>query len=208
VFIGILLGRGDEYYIYNLLLSLLAWRWVSSSITTSTNSIIARSSLINQVYIPKYIFPLTQVFYSTWKFLIIFSFLLLGYSLLGIYSANLLFVPLVLVIFFLFAVGGSLLVAAVTPFAQDFKYLVPQVMQVIFYGSGVVFDKSFVPEKFHSYLELNPLFNCFEQLKNVVVRGVSPDFASLGASFCIAVSIIGLGAAILFRFDKVYPKII
>jgi len=208
VFIGVLLGRGDENYIYNLLVSLLTWRWVSSSISTSTNSIIARSSLINQVYIPKYIFPITQVFYTTWKFLIIFTLLLVGYSLAGIYGVNFIYIPLVLLVFFMFAVSGALLVGAITPFAQDFKYLVPQVLQVVFYGSGVVFDKGFVPEKFHPYLELNPLFNCFEQLKNIIVRGVRPDFASLGVSALIASIVICLSVFILIRFDKVYPKLI
>jgi len=209
VFIGLLLGRGGPLYIYSLLASLLTWRWISNSIKTSVNCIVKKRTLIHQVYIQKYIFPLTEVLYSTWKYLVIFSLLCLIYIFLGLGNLYYLtYLPLILVIFFFLATGGAFLAAAITPFIPDFKYIVPQLLTILFYGSGVIFDKALVPNKFHSILELNPLFNCFEAFKSVVVYNKPPNLQHLAIVFLIALILNIAGCWILRKFDREYPKVI
>jgi len=208
VFIGLLLQRGDENYIYTLFIGLLTWKWIAKAITTSTGSIIAKNGLINQVYIPKYIFPVSEVLYSTWKYLIILIFLLLFFVAVGFGSSlYLIHLPPILLIFFLICLGGSLVSAAITPFVPDFKYLIPQLLQILFYGSGVIFDKGIVPKKYHYILELNPLFNCFEALKGVTIFKRSPNYNHLFPAFLIGLGLVYLGLWIIKRNDKVYPKI-
>src|SRR5699024_6564307 len=55
----IILDRGGEDYAVFLVIGLVVWRWISSSINTSAKSILRYSSIINQVYLPKSIFPLS-----------------------------------------------------------------------------------------------------------------------------------------------------
>ncbi len=209
VFVGVLLGRGGPLYVYSLMVGLLTWRWVSNAIKTSVNSIIVKRALINQVYIQKFIFPLTEVLYSTWKYLIIFSVLTLIYLLLGFGNLYYLtYLPFILFIFLLLATGGSFIAASITPFVPDIQFIVPQVLMILFYGSGVIFDKAFVPEKFHAILELNPLFNCFEALKNVMIYNTEPNIGKLLLVFVIAILLNAVGLWILVVNDRRYPKVI
>ena len=58
----IVLGRGGENYAVFLVIGLVAWRWVSTTINSSARAILKYSSIINQVYLPKMIFPMTISF--------------------------------------------------------------------------------------------------------------------------------------------------
>src|SRR5690625_5591259 len=62
----IILDRGGENYALFLVIGLVVWRWISSSINSSAKSVLRYSSIIRQVYLPKSIFPLsftiTQLF--------------------------------------------------------------------------------------------------------------------------------------------------
>ena len=53
-------ARGADYGIY-LATGLIAWRWMATSISTATRSIISQSGIITQVYLPKVTFPLCTV---------------------------------------------------------------------------------------------------------------------------------------------------
>src|SRR5690625_280590 len=56
----IVLGRSHDEFSYALFLvvGLVVWRWISTTINSSSKSILRYSSIINQVALPKAIFPL------------------------------------------------------------------------------------------------------------------------------------------------------
>src|SRR5690625_6008773 len=51
--VGIILQRGGENFAVFLVIGLVAWRWMQTTINSSAKSIIRYSSIINQVYLPK-----------------------------------------------------------------------------------------------------------------------------------------------------------
>lgn len=55
----IILQRGGPDFAVFLVIGLVVWRWISSSINSSANSVLRYSSIINQVYLPKFLFPLS-----------------------------------------------------------------------------------------------------------------------------------------------------
>jgi len=50
--------RGGEGYGIFLVIGMVVWRWLNSSVAAASRSIVAQSSIITQVYLPKAIFPL------------------------------------------------------------------------------------------------------------------------------------------------------
>src|SRR5690625_1723358 len=75
----VILERGGENFAVYLAIGLVVWRWISASINSSAKSILRYSSIINQVYLPKSIFPLsftiTQVFNFAFCLVVIAIFL-------------------------------------------------------------------------------------------------------------------------------------
>ena len=76
----IVLERGGENYPLFLVIGLVAWRWISMIINASSRSILRYSSIVNQVALPKAIFPLsftlTQLFNFMFGLIVMAIFLI------------------------------------------------------------------------------------------------------------------------------------
>src|SRR3546814_3468686 len=57
----IILGSGIAYFAIYLLSGLLAWNMFNGSVTAATGSIVNNGSLVNKVYFPREILPLSTV---------------------------------------------------------------------------------------------------------------------------------------------------
>lgn len=101
----------------------LIFAFNSESTTTALNSIISNASLIKKVYIPKYLFPLSNV---------LSGLVNLGFSLIAMFivmlitdapfHATLLLLPIPIFYTFLFSVGLGILLSAVTVFFRDIAH--------------------------------------------------------------------------------------
>ena len=83
VLFGIGLRQGGDNFLFFLLCGLVPWKWFSSTLNSGSRSIVANAGLINQVYLPKYVFPLIVVVINTFKFTLVFPVLLLILILSG-----------------------------------------------------------------------------------------------------------------------------
>lgn len=76
----IILDRGGENFGLFLVVGLVVWRWVSTSMNSASKSILRYSSIINRVYLPKSLFPisftLTQLFNFGFGLIVIAGFLI------------------------------------------------------------------------------------------------------------------------------------
>ena len=61
--------EGVNYLVY-LMIGIVVWNYFTDATGVSLGSIIDNFSLISKVYIPKYIFPLSKVLFSTINFLL------------------------------------------------------------------------------------------------------------------------------------------
>ena len=66
-----------------LLVGTFAWQWFHNSVMLSANSIILKSGVMQQVYLPKAVFPVVSVLNGTWKFLCTSTVMTIALWLLG-----------------------------------------------------------------------------------------------------------------------------
>ena len=76
-----------------LLVGTFAWQWFQNSVMLAANSIILKSGVMQQVYLPKAVFPLVSILNGTWKFLCTFGVMTLVLWMLG-YPPNEAYLPL------------------------------------------------------------------------------------------------------------------
>jgi lipopolysaccharide transport system permease protein len=69
----VFLNSGADDYIPFLFLGLLTWKWLESSAAKSSFSILNELHIIRKINIHKAIFPLSEICYQTWKFIIVFG---------------------------------------------------------------------------------------------------------------------------------------
>jgi lipopolysaccharide transport system permease protein len=73
---GLGLRQGGPDYVPFLLSGMVAWKWFDGSVRQASNCIVMNAGLIQQIFVPKYVFGLIQIFTNTFKFLLILVLLI------------------------------------------------------------------------------------------------------------------------------------
>jgi lipopolysaccharide transport system permease protein len=204
------LKRGGPGFVTFLLCGLVTWKWFASTVTAGSGVLGVNAAVMQQVYLPKVIFPLVLVVVNTFKFGVSLSLLLL-FLILNPHStvtACWLVLPALIVMQLLLIVSLTLLVAAVVPFLPDLKLLLDNLLMLMFFLSGILFKiKEMSPEMQH-LLRFNPMLLLIEAYRAVLLDNRLPEWNPL--LVVTAISILCLcGGVMLFRkYDRVYPKIV
>jgi lipopolysaccharide transport system permease protein len=86
----------------------------------------------------------------------------------------------------LFAMGLSILLAALQVRFRDVGLAIPLLMQVWMFATPVVYPLSAVPARLRSLYVLNPMVGIVENFRRVVIEGVAPDLESFWYSLGIS----------------------
>jgi lipopolysaccharide transport system permease protein len=204
-----LFRRGDESFIVFLLTGLIAWKWFHTTVATGASSLIANVGLMNQVYLPKIVFPLTGIAVNTFKFIIILLILVL---LLQFTPAKVTWawtlLPVLVITQLLLIVAVTCLLAAIMPFFPDLRIILDNLLMMLLFLSGIFFDISRMPESVQKYFWLNPMAVVIGLYRRVLIEGLPPDWNQIFGIVSFSCIVMLLTGWIYYRFDRVFPKII
>jgi len=201
--------RGGADVVPFLLVGLVVWKWFATSVATGSVSIKRVAGLIQQIYVPKYVFVWVSVITNFMRFIVVLALLLVFLLVYGAQPslAWLGLVPVVLVQGLLvFGVAG--IFAALVPFAEDLRILVNNGLTLMFFLSGIFFDISKAPESMMPYLYMNPMVSLIDAYRDVLLKGVWPDWGGLFLVGCFSGLLSLIAFYLLRRFDRHYPKIL
>lgn len=206
---ALIFQRGGEGFVPFLLCGLVAWKWFGSTVSQCANSIPSNAGLMNQVYIPKYLFPAIVIIVGTIKFLVVLALFLLFLVVYGVSpSETWLIVPIILLTQFVLIAAVSGLVAAMVPVVPDIRLILDNVLMLFFFLSGIFFDIKDVPDDIRSILILNPMAVIIDSLRVALIDNKWPDMLSLGLVFLFSITALWLVGRLLKHYDRIYPKIL
>lgn len=204
---GALLNRGGQDFVFYLTVGVVFWLWFSNIVSHSVLSILGAGPLINQVYVPKIILPLTIVLVDSFKQSIVIVILLLfmGYAY-GVSSAWLA-LPVLFAVQFLVNTSAALVVSALTPFVPDLRFVVSLGLNMLMFFSGIFYDVSAISKKYHDAFMLNPIANLITQYREVLLLRSWPDWSAILNISIGSIGIIILMALFIKRNDCLYPRL-
>ena len=190
---------------------LTIWNFFSGAVAASTGSITGAGYLLNKVYFPRAILPLSTVLSSLVTFAFEFAVLLIAVLVtLGLPSPHILWAPVILGVAALLTFGFALVLSAVTVFLRDTAHFVGVFLQLWFWGTPVIYSLQFV--KGHpglvDLLKLNPLTGLVVSFRNIVVLDQAPAFRLLAYDAAFAVVLLALGAWAFGRWQRVFSEIV
>ena len=210
VVFAIFLSRGGPNFVVFLVCGKIPFLWFSKGITHSSGSIVAGRGLINQVSLPKSFFPLLVIFQDAFKQVVVFIFMFLLIFLNGM-EVSWVWLSVIFVILtqLLLIIAAGLVVAAITPFLPDFKYLIATSMMALMLGSGVFYSykEVLLPEHQRFFL-MNPVANLIKNYRQVLMDNMSPDWGALGSICAVSITIIILMTLYYRKTDTIYARLI
>jgi len=192
-----------NYPVY-LLSGVVCFNFFKETTDMCLSSISGNASLINKVYIPKYIFPLAKTMSSSINLGISLVPLLLVSLLLGVtLHKSILLMFYFLACLVVFSLGFGLLLSAFMVFFRDIQFLWGVFIQIWQYATPIFYPAEIVPEKYRFIIRFNPLYHFIGNLRKCLINGISPE--PIAYIYCLIFAIMSLLIG-LFVFKKTQDK--
>jgi len=199
---------GVPYSVFSLT-ALVPWTYFSTSLSGSSNSLVASSNLITKVYFPRLVIPFAPVIAGLVDFSIAFVILLFVMLAYGIVpgAVALALIPWLLLAMLLTSAGVGCWLAALNIQYRDVKYVVPFLMQLWMYASPIVYPMSVVPERFRALYSLNPMVGVIEGFRSALLGTQPVPWGSVGFSFVAGFVLFVSGALYFRRTENVFADV-
>lgn len=198
-------GAADPVLIYA---ALLPWFFFASSVTASTNSLVANANMLRKVYFPRLIVPLASVGAPLVDYFVAFLALIGLMAWYGLApTAAFLLLPLCILSTIIAALGVGILLSALTVSYRDFRYVAPFLVQVLFFLSPVLYTAADVPETYRWILGLNPMGGVIEAFRSVVL-GHAIDWSLWLSSTQVGMVCLLVGLWRFSRAERLFADVI
>ncbi|MBN8968290.1 MAG: ABC transporter permease [Rhizobiales bacterium] len=186
---------------------LVAWQYFSRAVSNGSSSLLSNANIINKVYFPRMVLPISSVLASLVDFAVNLAVLFVFVIIYGrFFNFQIIFLPLFVALLMLLVIGISLLLSALNAVYRDISHIVPFLLQTWMYLTPIIYPVDLVPQAWRWVLYLNPL--------TMVVQGmrwsVFPDAVQLDwVGFAVSLPIIAiLFAAGLAVFRLIEPVVV
>lgn len=202
-----ILKISQENYPMFLFVALLPWIFFTTSVQGATTSIVGGGSLVKKIFFPRMVLPLAVVFTNLMNYLygLIIVFAALWFTGISL-TFNILWLPVVLLVEFIFVVGLALILSALYVKFRDLEHLVGVVTFVWFYLTPIVFPITIFPSKVAEYLGYNPMVPIITSFRNILLDGKPPEWGQLAYALLIGVILTVIGIIVFRRSQKTFAE--
>lgn len=191
----------DNKYAYALYLmaGTLCWALFSETVSKCLMLFIDSGNLMKKMAFPRICLPLIAAGTVLVNNVLLLVAILLVFAVLGhMPSTHMLWLPVLMLVTLMLAMGVGLLLGTMNVFMRDVGQVVPVVLQALFWLTPVVYNISILSQGLQHWFKYNPLYPVVTSYQNIMVFGKSPLWADLGALAVVSVVILLL-ALIVFR---------
>lgn len=144
---------------------LLLWNTFSSGLSTSANSMVNNAAIIKKIYFPRLVIPVSSVLVALFDFLMAFLIFIpvLIYYQQPLSADAIWSWPLAIFASLIATLGPGALLAALNVKYRDFRYVIPFLVQVLFFLTPVIYPISLLKYPALQYfLALSPMYAAIE----------------------------------------------
>ena len=182
-------------FIIYLLCGIICFNFFNEATNMGLMSIVSNASLINKVYVPKYIYPFSRTVSSCINLLLslIPLFLMMFITQTPLRLATLL-LPVVLVFLFFLGYGVGLILATLMVFFRDTQFLWNIFSMLLMYMTPIFYPDTIIPDYFMPIYKLNPLYHVIRFMRSILINGVCPEPKALlyCAIVCFVPFLVGI----------------
>lgn len=210
LFFGILAkvpSNGIPYPLFTYT-ALLPWTLFSEGIARSSMSLVQDANLVQKVYFPRLIMPLSSILSPVVDFAIALTILvgmMFYYGYLP--TVRVLWLPVFVLLAMVTALGVGLWLSAINVKYRDVRYVIPFLTQLWLFASPVVYSSSLVPVRFQAFYGLNPMAGVIEGFRWVLL-GAEPPSSLIAVSIIVVLIVLVSGAFYFRRSEKTFADVV
>ena len=174
---------------------LLPWQLFAFGLSQSSTSLVANQHLINKVYFPRLIIPISSILVGLLDFAVAFGLLL---GMMAYYHVmpgrNVLLLPFFLLLTVATSLAAGIWLSALNVRYRDVQYTLGFLTQFWMLATPVGYPASAIPERWRWVIAVNPMASVVEGFRWAVLgQGSGPDkFLAISATMLVVLLITGL----------------
>ena len=156
--------------------------------------------MVKKIYFPREVLPISFVTsaFVNMLFCFIMIFLVIAFSGRGINFVALLFLPLIMIIEYIMALGLTFIVSGLTVYFRDMEHIIGVIMMAWIYLTPIMYSIEMVPERLRGVYVLNPMTPVVQVYQQILYYKEIPTMGSV-----LHAGLFGLiclvGGAIIFK---------
>ena len=202
-------GGGGGYNAVFILTGLLAWQFLSASLTSATTSLLDNQNLVTKVKFPREVIPLATIGVAIVNLAVGGLLLLALYTVLvgGFPGMGLIWVALIFLIQLALVLGLALLCSTLNASFRDVSYMVNAGLLFGFYATPVFYQPGLVRDALTDHgldalyplYFLNPMAGLITGYRQALFGDGMPDLLTLAWPAVCAAGLLALGVVVFRR---------
>lgn len=188
---------------------LVPWTFFAYGLAQSSNSLVGNASLIKKVFFPRLVVPIASVLSGLVDFALAFVVLLGMMVVYNIWpTANIIWLPLLLLLSFITALGVGLWLSALNVEYRDIRYIVPFLTQFWMFISPVVYPSSLLHEPWRTIYGLNPMVGVLEGFRWALLGSATAPGPMIVLSAVVSILLLVTGAFYFRRMERNFADVV
>ncbi len=192
-------------YLIFALSGLVIWGIFSSGLNNAGNSMVSNANIIKKIYFPRLIIPISSVLVGLFDFVMAFLIfiVLCFYKDIHFSWMAFLYFPLAVLLTCIATFGAGTLLAALNVKYRDFRYIIPFLIQFLFFATPVVYPAGVITNNYIVWLfAINPMSAPLDIFR-ASITGVDVAILPNAISVCSSLVIFATGL-VYFRKTEAY----
>ena len=213
VFSVIMRAGIDKYYIF-LFVALVPWMFFSSAITGGAGCILASQEMVKKIYFPREVLPIAYITSGFINMLLTFIvvFVVLIISGFGINPSAILFMPIIMIIEYMLALGIAFLASALTVYFRDLQYILTIIAMAWQFLTPVMYSQEMVESQLenHPFLlkiwNYNPTTPMINAYRDILYYKQLPHLNTLLSAVLLGILVLGIGYYAFGKMQKGFAE--
>lgn len=200
-------SNGVPYFLFSLV-GLVPWTFFSNTLTDSSNSLIANAAMINKVYFPRLVLPLSSIFSKGVDFIIGFVMLIIFLIVYRITpSWEVVMLPWLILVLLFTSLGLGMILSAMAVQYRDVKHAMTFAVQLLMYAAPVVYPTTNVPEQYRWMYALNPMVGVIEGFRSIFLKTIDFPYEWVIMGTIISIILFVFGVFYFKRMERVFADV-
>lgn len=191
-------SSGGAPYISFAYAGLVPWTFVASVLQITTVAMLTAGPVITKVYFPREVIPLAQVLAFTMDLAIGSCILLVILLVQGVgLSWKLAATPVAFCVLIVWMSAAAIFLSTVTVFIRDLRFAMPLFVQLLFFGSPIMYPAQLLPPSVAWVNTVNPIAVVVTSVRATAIRHAWPAWTPLLLQGIAAACALALALAYL-----------
>lgn len=211
LFFGKLAGMPSDGIPYPIFAyaALVPWMFFANGLGQSSDSLVGSADLVKKVYFPRLVIPISSVISGVIDFALAFVVLLGMMFFYKIFpTINTIWLPLLLLLAFVTALGVGLWLAALNVQFRDVRYTVPFLTQFWLFATPIAYPSSLLPGPWRILYGVNPMVGVVEGFRWALLGTDTTPGPIIVVSTLVALILFVSGVFFFRRMERTFADVI